>query len=123
MKQKLVPLMVLSKFGVMENKGDNTHVAKLLLEVFGGNPYHGVGKRRKDKASAWYEPASSPLTTKLLEKHLKGETVLGSYPINPEDNTVKWLAWDIDAAGDIAEARRLVTTITNEIEHLPYIVD
>jgi len=36
------------------------------------------------------------LTYDILVKSLKGEITIGTRPINPEDNTIKWIAWDVD---------------------------
>jgi len=98
-------------------------VAELLLDIFGGNPYHAVGKRRSDGRTAWYEPQEGPITKELITQHLNGETILGAYPVDSKNNSVRWLGWDIDAADNLKEARRITVTITNEIQHLPYVVE
>lgn len=102
---------------------DAERVAAGLLEIFGGNPYHAIGRTRPDKSSAWYEPVHTPLTLELIKSHLAGEIVLGTYPVSAEDNTVRWCGWDVDAAGSLEEARQITTMIVGEIEHLPYIVE
>lgn len=101
-------------------------LAQQLLEIFGGNPYYALGSSSNPSLGAsnyWYEPINAPLTEELIDRHLDGQIVLGSYPVNAEDNTVRWLGWDIDAQDDLQEARRLVVTITNTIENLPFVVE
>lgn len=98
-------------------------VAEQLLEIFGGNNYHAVGKTRRQEGGVWYEYIKdSPLTKELIEAHLKGSIVLGSYPIN-KDNKVRWIAWDIDAKDDMKTAREYAEKIISNIDHLPYIVE
>lgn len=101
---------------------EEKNIAKLLLDIFGGNEYHAVGKKRSGGAGVWYDLVEEPLTEELLEEHLKGQKVLGSYPILP-DNTVKYLGWDIDSAGDLLKARELAKRIIARIEHLPHVVE
>lgn len=36
------------------------------------------------------------LTYDILVKSLKGEITVGVRPINPKNNTIKWIAWDMD---------------------------
>lgn len=36
------------------------------------------------------------LTLNILESSLEGEITIGTRPINPNNNTIKWIAWDID---------------------------
>ena len=43
-----------------------------------------------------YVRVGEPLTREILEAHLRGEKTVGSYQINPEDNTVKYLCFDLD---------------------------
>ena len=47
-----------------------------------------------------YTSVKKPLTDDLFEQHLKGEITLGPYQINPKDNTVKFVGWDIDNRKD-----------------------
>jgi len=93
-----------------------------LLEIFGGNPYHAVGRLRAKKGGSWYEPVDEPLSESLLESHLSGEAVLGSYPVQ-QDNTVKWLGWDIDDAEDLKRARDVAERILSRVSHLPVAVE
>lgn len=36
------------------------------------------------------------LTYDIILKSLKGEITIGTRPVNPKTNTIKWIAWDID---------------------------
>lgn len=36
------------------------------------------------------------LTYSILEKSFNGEITIGVRPVNPKNNTVKWVAWDLD---------------------------
>lgn len=96
-------------------------IQKLLLDIFGGNPYHAVGKLRTG-GGMWYDLVEKPIDENLLLQHLEGSVVLGSYPILT-DNTVRWLGWDIDSAGDIQLARKICTQILGRISYLPYAVE
>lgn len=40
--------------------------------------------------------ADAPLTEKLLDLHLQGKITLGLYPVRPDDQTLRWLCFDID---------------------------
>lgn len=95
-------------------------IAELLLDIFGGNPYHALAKPARD-GGAWYDLVKGALTVEMLEEHLSGEVTLGSYPVL-EDNTVKWLGWDIDS-NDRETARSMAQRIISQIEHLPYVVE
>jgi len=48
------------------------------------------------QTSRGYVRVGEPLTREILEAHLRGEKTVGSYQINPEDNTVKYLCFDLD---------------------------
>jgi len=43
-----------------------------------------------------YSRVDAPLTKEVLIKHFAGELTVGTYQINPEDNSVKWLCFDLD---------------------------
>jgi len=36
------------------------------------------------------------LTYDILKKSLEGKITIGTRPVNPDDNTIKWICWDID---------------------------
>jgi len=57
-----------------------------------------------------YYRVEKPLTDDVLLSHLKGDTVIGVYQIEPEKNTVKWLCFDVDSK-EIANVEKLRDTI------------
>ena len=98
-------------------------IAEQLLQIFGGNDYHAVGKLRTAGSGMWYDYIQdAPLTVELLEKHLKGSINLGSYPIL-KGNMVNWIGWDVDAKNDMPKAKEYAQKIIQRIEHLPYVVE
>ena len=47
--------------------------------------------------TSWgYVRVEAPLTREVLEAHLQGEKTVGAYQLNPADNTVKYLCFDLD---------------------------
>jgi hypothetical protein len=38
----------------------------------------------------------APITKELIKNHIEGEITIGAYPVNPEDNSTKWLCFDVD---------------------------
>ena len=65
-----------------------------------------------------YKTVRQELTDEDIEAHLRGEIVLGSYQLAP-DNTVKWLCFDFDAEDGnsqsvLPEAKRLVEYIKSK---------
>ena len=100
---------------------DNT-VAQLLLEIFGGNPYHAKSSVA-DNGDIYYSPVDSPLNEQSLEDHLDGKTVLGSYQLIQGSEVVKWLGFDIDAKDNLEASREIVLKITRRLSSLPYAVE
>ena len=94
-------------------------VADRLLDIFGGNPYHAIGK--VGESGPWYDFTMGEIDSKLLDTHLRGEMVIGSYPVLSGD-VVRWLGWDVDAS-DLKVARRLAEKIISSISHLPFVVE
>lgn len=43
-----------------------------------------------------YRRVGRALTRDDIDEHLKGSRTIGVYSINPQDQTVKWICWDID---------------------------
>jgi len=43
-----------------------------------------------------YIRVNDPLTQDILRRHLAGEVTIGAYQIDPSDNTVRWLCFDVD---------------------------
>lgn len=99
---------------------DSQTVPDLLLAIFGGNPYHA--RSRDTAGSTSFVPIQQPLTEELLQSHLDGKVTLGSYPVLKEDQTVRWLGWDVDSA-DRSAARRMAVQILSRIKHLPHAVE
>ena len=48
------------------------------------------------QTSRGYVRVEAPLTREVLEAHLRGEKTVGAYQLNPADNTVKYLCFDLD---------------------------
>ena len=48
------------------------------------------------QTSRGYVRVEEPLTREVLEAHLRGEKTVGAYQLNPADNTVKYLCFDLD---------------------------
>lgn len=94
---------------------------KLLLEIFGGNPYHALAKK-KQGGGIYYILEAEELTVPMLKGHLDGIDTLGAYPLL-QDNMVKWVAWDIDSPDDLVTARKIAQQIISRISHLPYAVE
>jgi len=42
-----------------------------------------------------YSKVEEPLTTEIVQRHLRGELTVGVYQLDKE-NAVKWLCWDLD---------------------------
>jgi hypothetical protein len=60
-----------------------------------------------------YSRVPEPLTDNVLLAHLAGETTVGSYQLN-ENNQVKWLCWDLDPEKlrfPEATARQILATL------------
>lgn len=98
----------------------NKSVAELLLDIFGGNPYHARAKERHGDIS--YQPIEVPLSEENLEAHLKGEITLGSYQLMQGANVVKWFGWDVDSI-DTKAARQIAEKIVKRISHIPHVVE
>ena len=69
----------------------------LLLSLFSGR--EGVYSRmwKNPEGTTGYIPVREPLTQKVVKNHLMGNITLGIYQLRL-DNTVNWLAFDIDIA-------------------------
>lgn len=96
-------------------------VPELLLDIFGGNPYHAVS-REAPNGDLYYAPVEVPLTKELLQSHLDGTTVLGSYQLIQGSNVVKYLGWDVDSV-DRKVAREQTLQILKHIKNIPHVVE
>ena len=100
---------------------ENKSVSEMLLEIFGGNPYHAVGEKTPNGVA--YSFRDGPITEELIEKHLAGEIVIASYPVDHQTNMVKWLGFDVDSPGDLEAARNICNTILSRLRDIPRIVE
>lgn len=98
----------------------NSNIAKLLLHYFGSNDYYAMSRSIAGEIS--YQPIKQKLTEEIMQSHLNGEIVLGSYHLNAVDNTVNWLGWDIDS-DDLATAREYAKKIIYRLADIPHCVE
>lgn len=94
-------------------------VAKLLLDIFGTNPYYA--QARSVAGEMTYTPIRQPLTEEILQQHLEGKITLGAYQLNAE-NMVNFVAWDVDSL-DRVTARSYAEKIIQQLQDLPYAVE
>ena len=78
-----------------------------LVHFFGTNPYYAIAKERAGEVS--YHPIKQPLTEELIQEHLDGSIVLGTYQLDQESQ-VHWLCWDVDSTD-----RKIAQEYTNKI--------
>ncbi|KKN66953.1 hypothetical protein LCGC14_0466330 [marine sediment metagenome] len=104
----------------VQDKIRSKNVEKLLLEIFGGNPYYA--KCIVSDADMYYKPVELALEYENIKEHTKGKVILGSYQLMQGIDAVKWFGWDVDSS-DILKARKLVEQITKYLEHVPYAVE
>jgi len=97
-------------------------IAKILLSLFGTNPYHAKGSINADDRLI-YTPVKRRLTLDDIQEHLDGTKTIGAYTINAQDSTVNYICWDVDALGNIDEARKLVLKILDALAGLPAVVE
>jgi hypothetical protein len=48
-----------------------------------------------------YKVIKNNLTADIIARHIRGDITIGSFQINPKNNTVKWICFDFD--GDLKE--------------------
>ena len=86
-------------------KGKSIVVSDLACENYVGNKildvYEQLFVNRRDTYAIQQEDGSYRrvegwLIKPVLENHLAGEITIGSYQINPRDNSVSWLCFDVD---------------------------
>jgi hypothetical protein len=95
-------------------------VEELLLEIFGGNPYHArCNRHEKD---IYYSPIEVSLSLNDIHNHLEGNIILGSYQLLMGSDAVKWIGWDVDST-DITVARAIVLSIIKHLDRVPYSVE
>ena len=68
-----------------------------------------------------YRRIKETVTEEIIKKHLRGEITIGSYQINPKDDTVKWGCFDIDAE-HVEESKRKTYEIRKKLiqKGIPY---
>ena len=96
-------------------------ITRLLLEIFGGNTYHakfGIAAN----GDAYYSPVEDPLTSELIEAHLAGEIILGSYQLQEGADVVKWLGFDVDSKDPIV-SKDIATKISKRLGAVPHAVE
>ncbi len=96
-------------------------VPELLLEIFGGNPYHAQN-REAPNGDLYYTPIESPIDLELLQDHLDGKITLGSYHLINGSNVVRWLGWDVDSE-DLKVAREQALLILKHLQDVPHAVE
>lgn len=99
---------------------ENQSTAEKLLAIFGGQTFYAIG--RANKNGTFYKPVEEPLTLERIIDHLEGTDILGAYQLMP-DNTINWVAWDVDAEGDMDAAREITSMIIDRLEGLPFAVE
>lgn len=67
-------------------------ISELLFNLF-VNRTDISAIQREDGA---YHKILQPLSVDIIERHLKGELTTGIYQIDPKDNSVKWICFDLD---------------------------
>jgi len=95
-------------------------VAELLLDVFGGNPYHA--KASETNGDIWYNPVDNPLSIDDIQCHIDGKCALGSYQLLQGSDVVKWLGFDVDSK-DIMIAREIVLKLEKHLSGIPHCVE
>lgn len=96
-------------------------VAELLLQIFGGNPYHAES-REAPNGDIYYAPVETPLDVELLQKHIDGIITLGAYQLLQGSNVVRFLGWDVDSS-DRDVAREQAKQITKYLRNVPHAVE
>jgi hypothetical protein len=87
---------------------------KLILDLFVNR--NDVWAKQMEDGS--YRPVWEPLDEKVIRKHLKGEITVGTYPIEPEHQTTKFLAFDVDGSDEAltkTATRCLYEEVTKEV--------
>jgi hypothetical protein len=98
---------------------DTPSIPKLLLHFFGTNPYYAMAKKVAGEIT--YQPIQQSLSEELIQQHLDGTIILGSYHLN-KDNTVNWLGWDVDS-GNRDTARSYAAKVIEKIKDIPHAVE
>lgn len=95
-------------------------IAELLLDIYGGNPYHARAKEISGDIT--YHPIDIPLGLENLEAHLNGDVTLGSYQLLQGVNVVRWFGWDVDST-ELKDARKMAEKILHHLTNIPHAVE
>jgi hypothetical protein len=85
-------------------------LVRLILDLF----VHRSDVYPVQQPDGSYRPVWEPFTEDVVRAHLDGEMTVGTYPINPGDQTVKFLAFDVDGR-DEALTGEAVRSLLSEI--------
>lgn len=97
-------------------------LARQLYSIFfEGCTHYSIAKINSKGNLAYYTEEGIP-TLGLIEQHLRGEVVLGAYTLLP-GNTVRWMAFDVDAKGDPAKAKEIAQKICEFIGGIAYVIE
>jgi len=102
-----------------QHKSETPSVSQLLLDIFGGNPYYAMSKSVAGETT--YQPVRQPLTEEVLDEHYTGLVTLGAYHLL-QDNTVRWMGWDVDAV-DREIAKQYALKIKTRIGDIPHAIE
>ena len=81
-----------------------------VLERLFINRWDTYATQRKD---GQYVRVDEPLTREVLRRHLAGEITVGTYQINPSNNMVKWLVFDVDPE-HVRDPKQVASTLLRE---------
>lgn len=96
--------------------------SRQLYDIFfEGCTHYSIAKTNRNGGLAYYTEEGIP-TLELIEQHLAGETVLGAYNLLP-NNTVRWMAFDVDSKADYAKAREIAKKLCEFLDGIDYIVE
>ncbi|HEY9070459.1 MAG TPA: CRISPR-associated primase-polymerase type A1, partial [Candidatus Ozemobacteraceae bacterium] len=103
---------------------DREFLEAFVRQFAGREGVHAI-QARGEKGAWGYRPVKEPLDTKLVSKHLSGDTTLGTYLVRRDDTTCL-MAFDLDIAkpalrrfdADPAERRRLKLKLVEEGKRL-----
>src|SRR3990167_10791159 len=95
-------------------------VAKLLLDIFSGNPYHSRSKEVRGDIT--YHPIEVPLSIENMRAHVEGQMTLGAYQLIQGANVVRWFGWDVDSQ-DLKNARTMAQKILSHLTNVPHAVE
>src|ERR1041384_5069728 len=90
-----------------------------LVHFFGCNSYFAVAKSSNGETS--YHPIKKPWTEELVQEHLDGKIVLGTYQLD-KDNQVMWLGWDVDSV-DRKIAQEYTMKIHQRLDGIPHAIE